>query len=357
MEHNMSKKGILVIGLAALLMTLAGCSKKEKAAPAIKRVLTETVVNKAGAKTATYPGRTKASDEANVAFRVSGTLLKVSVHKGDRVRRGQVIAQIDDRDYRTQLAATEAEYTQIKAEAERVMALYADSVGTANNYDKARYGLQQITQKRQLHRDQLADCVLRAPFDGYVQKVLKDSHETVGAGMPIVKIIADGQTEIVINIPASEYLRRGQFGTFSAHFEVLPDERFPLQLLSIAHQANVNQLYEVRLGIQGHHPQITPGMSAMVQLTLQSEGTQPVAVPLSAVKREKEVTSVFVYKDGHVRSTQVELGSPHNDGTVDVISGLEMGDQIVVSGVNTLSDGEAVELTPKTSKTNVGGLL
>ena len=326
-------------------------------APVERCVLLQTVADVQATNEMTYPGRTRASEEANVAFRVAGTLQRVTVKEGDRVRRGQVIALMDDRDDRVQLTAAEAEFTQVKAEAERVMALYADSVGTANNYDKARYGIQQITQKLQHCRDQVADCVLRAPFDGYVQSVLRDSHETVGAGMPIVTLIGEGQTEVVINIPASENLRREQFASFSARFDVLPDEQFPLQLLSISRQANVNQLYEVRLDLQGRHPQITLGMSTMVRLTYKNEGAKPISVPLSAVHHAGDATSVFVYADGKARQTAVTLGHIHNDGSVEILSGLKTGEQIVVSGVNTLTDGEAVRPAPQPSKTNVGGLL
>ena len=344
--------------LSVCCMSLTGCGKKKEAVSEPRPVLVQTVENGNGKSVTTYPGRTRASEEANVAFRVSGTLLKVTVKEGDRVRCGQVIARMDDRDYRVQLAAAEAEYTQVKAEAERVMSLYADSVATANNYDKARYGLQQITQKLQHCRDQVDDCLLRAPFDGYVRTVLHESHETVAAGMPIAGLIADGQTEVVINIPASENLRRNQFDSFTARFDVLPDEVFPLQLLSIARQANTNQLYEVRLGLTGRHPQITPGMSTQVQLTYRSEGENAIRVPLRAVMHEVGgSTSVFVYANGHLRRTTVELGQAHGDGTVEVTSGLKEGDRIVVAGVNTLSDGEAVRPTDEPSKTNVGGLL
>ncbi len=340
-----------------VLMLLTGCDKVKNQTTDGRLVLVQTVKENDVANVATYPGRTRAANEANVSFRVSGTLLKVSVHTGDHVRRGQVIAQMDDRDYRVQLAAAEAEYTQVKAEANRVMALYADSVGTANNYDKARYGLQQITQKLQHCKDQLNDCLLRAPFDGYVQNVLHDAHETVGSGMPVLSLIGQGQTEVVINIPASENLRSDQFSSFSARFDVLPGEQFPLTLLSIARQANVNQLYEVRLALQGDHPQITPGMSSMVQITFRDDDSKPALVPLSAVCRTGDASAVFVYADGRIHRTAVTLGRVHNNGNVEIVKGLKAGDQIVVSGVNTLTDGEAVRPAAQPSKTNVGGLL
>ena len=353
----MKKNAISGFFLFAVLMLTVACSKEKVTDTEGRRVLTQTVTGSNAANATTYPGRTQASEEANVAFRVAGTLLRVTVKEGDHVRRGQVIARMDDRDYRVQLAAAEAQYTQVKAEAERVISLYADSVGTANNYDKARYGLQQMEQKLQHCLDQVDDCLLRAPFDGYVRSVLREAHETVGAGMPVVSLIGDGQTEVIINIPASENLRRDQFASFSARFDVLPDEQFPLQLLSIARQANVNQLYEVRLGLQGRHPQITPGMSTMVQLSYQSDGNKLICVPLSAIRHTDDTSSVFVYADGKVHKTSVTLGHVHNNGTVEVLTGLRDGEEIVVSGVNALTDGETVRPTAKPSKTNVGGLL
>ena len=353
----MRKTTCFMMQLCAVLVLLTGCKNGKEQSNDERLVLVETVETNDASGTATYPGRTCAAEEANVSFRTAGTLLKVPVREGDHVRRGQVIAQMDDRDYRVQLAAAQAEYTKVKAEAERVMALYADSVGTANNYDKARYGLQQITQKLQHCKDQVNDCVLRAPFDGYVQSVLHDAHETVGSGMPVLQLIGQGRTEVIINIPASENLRSSQFASFSARFDVLPGEQFPLQLLSIARQANVNQLYEVRLALNGNHPQITPGMSSVVKITFSDNGPEPVLVPMNAVCRTNGAPVVFVYSDGHVHSTSVTLGRVHANGKVEVTSGLKAGDQIVISGVKTLTDGDAVRPAAKPSKTNVGGLL
>ena len=95
-----------------------------------------------------------------------------------------------------QLSATEAEYAQIKADAERVMGLYQDGGTTASNYDKARYGLQQIEAKLQNHRNQLAYARRVAPFSGPVQKRYVMGGENVSAGLPIMKILSDNALEM-----------------------------------------------------------------------------------------------------------------------------------------------------------------
>ncbi len=140
-----------------------------------------------------------------------------------------------------QLAATEAEYKQVTAAAERVIRLYEKQSVSENDYDKAVSGLQQITAKYNAHRNALADTRLTAPFDGYVQKIHYDAGETVAAGMPVVSLISSSAPEVEINIPASEFIRSDEFKTYRCSSEIYPDREFPLKLVSISRKANLNQ--------------------------------------------------------------------------------------------------------------------
>jgi RND family efflux transporter MFP subunit len=318
-----------------------------------------TVAPSGCTQTSLYPGRTRASETINMAFKVSGTLQRVPVRSGDYVRRGQLIAQMDDRDYRLQLEATEAEYRQVKAEAERVMALYDDGGTTANNYDKARYGLEQITAKYNNHKNQLADTRLVAPFDGYVQEVISDEHETVAAGMPVMKLFSAGGTEVVINIPASEFQQKDHIQGFACTFDVLPGQVFPLKLLNVASKANANQLYETRLLLEGQHAEITPGMTAMVTLTYEPQADTRVSVPSRAVFNVGAGPAVYVYDaaTGCIHMRAVQVGALHTDGTTDVVAGLRAGEQVVTAGVHHLTDGQSVTPMAAPTETNVGGLL
>ena len=83
-----------------------------------------------------YPGKVKAAEDASLSFRVSGTIRRIYVKEGARVRKGQLLADLDPTDYQIQLDATEAEYLQVKSEAERVMALYKDGGTTPAANDK-----------------------------------------------------------------------------------------------------------------------------------------------------------------------------------------------------------------------------
>jgi RND family efflux transporter MFP subunit len=302
----------------------------------------------------------KAASDVNLAFRISGPIAKMYVDVGSYVKKGQVLAEIDLRDYAIQLAATEAEYKQIKAEAERVIALYGKGSVTPNDYDKAVYGLNQITAKYDAHKNALADVKLRAPFDGYVQQRLFDAGETAGAGMPVISLISTNLPEVEINIPSSDFIRRDQFESFSCAVDIYPGKVFPLELIGIAQKANLNQLYTMRLKIKDETKQLpAPGMTTTVTVQFKAGKTALVSIPLSAVFETEDVSTVWVYnKDTQtVEARAIKMREIHTDGTVIVSEGLDEGEIVVSAGVHVLHAKEKVKLLPAVSPTNAGGLL
>lgn len=309
---------------------------------------------------ATFPGKVKAASDLDLAFKVSGTLQRIPVRQGSFVRKGGLLAEMDDRDYRTQLNATEAEYQQIKNEASRVIELYEKQSASRSDYDKAVYGLQQIEAKYEAHRHALEDTKIYAPFDCYVEKVYFDAFETVSAGLPVVAVINAGMPEVEINIPSADYLRRDLFESFSCRITLYPDKVYPLELAGISHKANLNQLYTTTLVMlpNEHSMQLpTPGMSAMVTITYRQEDHQPVQVPVSAVFTDGGASKVWVYRDGTVTAAAVTVEMMLDDGTVILDSGVEPGSLVVTAGAHTLKEGQQVRLLPPVTETNKGGML
>lgn len=350
-------KGLLMVVACAFVTACSLKKEHTQETPLVRLVEAETSVS---GGMSSFPGKTYPSDVSNVAFRVSGTIESVLVKEGDHVRRGQVIARMDSRDYQVQLDATRAEYESVKAECERIIALYNDNGTSQNNYDKARYGLQQITQKLRHAEDQLADCVVTAPFDGYVQGVLHKSHETVAAGMPVVNLFASNGIELRINIPANEYQRAKEFDHFTASFAAIPEKDYDLRLLSVAQKANANQLYEVRLLLVDESKSVTPGMTAMVTVFYDVKNLPVLTkIPSSAIFESRGHSCIFVYNqtDSTIHQREIILNSLTNDGLCLVHVRLADNERVVECGVHHLSDGDKVRPNPVPSSTNVGGLL
>lgn len=353
------KKIILVS--VAIVFLFTGCKKNDRQIEAIPIVKVYEVAKYGEEQMVSFPGKVKASSEINLAFRISGPIAKINVKEGEHIRKGEVLAEMDSRDYAIQFSATEAEYRQVKAEAERVIQLYEKESVSANDYDKAVSGLQQITAKYNAHKNALEDTKLIAPFDGYIQKCYFDKGETISAGMPVFSIISSDMPEVEINIPANEFIRRHQFDQFTCSFDIYPEQNFPLDLIAVNQKANLNQLYTVRLKMSGKKiPQLpTPGMSTIVDIYLKGENGDLYAIPINAMFEKEGQSCVWVYDENTqtVRLRNIKLSEILIDGSLVVSEGLQAGEKIVSAGVLYLSDGEKVKLLPQASKSNVGGLL
>ena len=142
----MKRFNFLLTGI--LVVLLASCSQRTQITDSKPTVKIDTVFSADGQTALQFPGRVKAAQDISLSFRVSGTILRMYVNDGTYVRKGQLLAELDPADYQIQLDAAEAEYQSVKAEAERVMALYKENVTTPDANDKAMYGLKQITDRK-----------------------------------------------------------------------------------------------------------------------------------------------------------------------------------------------------------------
>lgn len=354
-------KKIVVMVLSGFILTFSACKSEKNQKMTMKTVKVSTAVAYGENKTVAFPGKVKATSDINLAFRISGPIAKINVKEGEYVRKGQVLAEMDSRDYEIQLSATEAEYNQIKGEAERVIKLYEQESVSENDYDKAVSGLQQITAKYNAHKNALADTKLVSPFDGYIQRRYYDKDETISAGMPVFSIISSGTPEVEVNIPANDFIQRENFDSYTCTFDIYPGVDFPLDLISVNQKANLNQLYTMRLKMRTveNHSLPSPGMSTMVTINFKPENTNLVSIPLTSMFEQDGKAAVWVYQPSQhiVQLRYVKASEIPTDGTVIISEGLKAGDVVVSAGVHTLHDGEQVKLLPEVSQSNAGGML
>lgn len=340
---------------------MSACGGKSDEKRDIQSVRVEKVESNDEKNLLQYPGKVKAAQDIDLAFRVSGTIDRILVKDGDFVKAGQLLAEMDPTDYEIQFKGTEAKYKEVKAEADRVIALYKTGGTTANNYDKAVYGLEQITALYNHHKDQLGYTRLYAPFNGYIQKHVFEAHETVGAGMPVLSMISSGIPEVEINLPAAEFIRRSQFRRFHCTFEIYPDKVFPLKLIGVTRKANANQLYTMRLQLDSKDmPVPSAGMNTMVSIFYDDMADHSMQVPGSSVLHKEGKSYVFVYHadKGNVRLCEVSMVKALSNGRYVVNSdGLKPGDTVVSAGIHFIKDGETVKVVAPVSSTNIGGLL
>ena len=346
--------------LLSILTILWGCTgNNEEQNEIIRKVKIEPVQQADSLAVKYYPGIMKGAGEVNLAFRVAGPIKKILVKEGDYVKQGQLVAQMDTRDYEIQLQVAQAQHDQVEAEAGRVIELYNRKSVNENDYDKAVSGLKMVEAQLKNAKDQLNDTKLHAPVSGYIQKVNFLENEMTDAGMPVVSMIDVDYYLVEVEIPVSLYVERDAIISFTGVQPSVSDKTFDLQLLSYSKKANNNQLYRMQLRLNpDNRLKLAPGMDVQVRIVLGTNGSMQTCVPLTALFNEKGKTFVWVYQSGqNVEKREVVTGKLTGDGRIRISDGLKPEEQIVVAGVNNLSDNERVEPLEPVSETNVGGLL
>ena len=322
---------------------LTGCkpkatAHKEVPLPNVKTAVAQSI---GSTRTMTYPGRIQPAKDVNLSFRVAGPVAAIHFREGQHVCTGDTLAEIEERDYAIQLAATAGSATQ-------------------NDYDKARYGLEQIAALYHAHQNALNDTKMLAPFDGYVQQVLFEAGETVGAGMPVISLISDGAPIVKVDIPAADFVNIDRAVRRWCTVDVLPGRTFGLRLIDITKKANLNQLFTARYALIPASDGTVPnsGISTGVCIEYPTGDASSVKIPATALFEEQGQTCLWVIGSGNiVRKRAVTAIDIDRDGYAYITSGLEDGETVVTAGVNSLKDGAQVRVLPGKSATNPGNLL
>ncbi len=358
METTSLKKITAFTGM--ILMLFISCSGDPSKESTPRIVKTESIRSHTTTLTRQYPGTIRASSDVRLSFRVAGPISKVFVTEGENVDKDQLLAKIDPRDYKIQLQATEARYHEVKAEAERIMALHKKGKVSDNEYDKAVSGLKQITAKYESHKNALEDTRLMAPYAGNINKIFFDSNETVDAGMPVVSLTNTQQFEIVTHIPAAEYLNKNQFEKFTCRPLENPQDEWPLALKNIVSEANLNGLYPMYFNLKNpDEHQLLSGMSVEVTITYKTSNGNLFIVPSTAIFKDEKNSKVWLLDTttNTVHHKPVKIIRINTSGQAIVEGRLQAGATVISAGVHSLHQGEQVSEMEEPSKSNVGNLL
>lgn len=341
---------------------LTACKKTEQPETQRRSVLLTQPTHAEKTTVKTYSGRVYEAQTINLGFKVAGQISKIYVQEGDFVRQGQLVAQLDDKDYRLGVEALQIQYDQVKDEVNRSRILFEQHSLSANDYEKAEAGLRQLKVQLQSKRNQIAYTRLYAPTDGYVQSVNFSPAEMVDAGTAVLSLMNTSQMEVVTDIPAETYLMRDQVTEYSCHLDgTEQNHEWPMRLLSLLPQADGDQLYRLRLAFDRKPEQtITAGMNIEVRLRIAASSDQEnrLTLPLNAIFRNGKQTCVWVLRpDSTVEQRPITVADEIRGDRVIVTEGLKGNEQIVRAGVHALQPGEKVKVLEKPSETNVGGLL
>jgi len=336
----------VVLIMAAALVSCGG-SEPPPQREVVRPVKLLTVGSGMAGAPRVYPGRIEAKDRVELSFRVGGPLIEFPVREGASVRAGGVVARIDPRDFRIRLEAAQAERERTTADFGRHASLYAKDAVSQLQLDQARAAMEVAQARLDDARAALKDTTLYAPYSAQVAQRLVDNYQEVRPGQPIVSLVSLGEVKVEVDVPEGLVSRakRGLEVRVAAMVDARPGEEFELDLFEVALQADsATGTYRTTFVMpQPEGLVLLPGMAVQVIAYPDQQDARPV-IPAVAIGSGPEGSMVWVVdRDSMtVSSRAVTTGGLTGSDSVEILAGLEPGETIATSAVQSLRDGMTI---------------
>jgi len=348
-----------VLALSLVAVALAGCGGADAPAAPPRAVLVVHPDAAGDPGGLSFAGEVRAREESALSFRVGGKLVRRLVDVGDRVRRGQVLAELDPQDFelqaraaQAQLAAAEGELARAAADRARYAQLARQQLVSRSALDAQESAYAAASGQAKAARasyDGARNAVgyarLLAPGDGVIALRQAEAGQVVAAGQAVFGLAADGAREVAIALPEARVhdFKVGQ----PAQVELwnAPGRRLPARIREISPAADPQmRTYAARVALDDATVAADGlGQSARAYFAAAPGGAR-LAVPLAAVQPAPDGGKALWVVDAatsRVRLVPVRLG-PYAEDSVPVLSGVSAGDWIVAAGGHLLREGDAV---------------
>jgi membrane fusion protein, multidrug efflux system len=298
-------------------------------------------------------------NQTTVKSKVAAEVRQISVKEGDKVARGQIIAQLDVADLQARLASQQASLDEARARLalaeknrETNLALLKQNFisqnaydGIASSADVGQASVRAAEAQWQIARRAMDDAVVRSPMDGIISKRFVQPGEKINFDSPLAAIVSLNQMELEAPVPASEIplMRAGQI----VHFNVdgFSGRAFTGKVARINPSAeNGSRSIMVYISVDNADNALKGGMFAKGNITLEKSAAVPV-VPLGALLDDKGQTVVHQIVDGKIVAQPVSVGVRNEDeGVAEIKSGASEGAIVIAVKLDAIKPGAQVTL-------------
>ena len=341
-------------GLALVVAAvLAGCEQPVEAPEIVRPARVIRIAEPGDLNNRALPGRAQAVEEVNLSFDVPGTVASRPVTVGDEVEEGQVLAQLDDRDYRNQRDAASAARDRARANFERVKIAAQSGAVSKQELDDARAQLEVREAELSIKQKAVEDSTIKAPRAGTISATYVEVFTSVRAKEPIVRLLDTSSIEMIVQVPENLISLSSSVDEAWVVFDAFPNQRVPATITEISNEASeTTRTFPVTLLMeQPEDFKILPGMAGRARGRIDESlraSTPEYHVPMSAIftpneKAEKGKNFVWVVDEASntVARREVSTGSLTRHGIV-IDSGIVSGELVVISGANSLTEGQQV---------------
>jgi membrane fusion protein (multidrug efflux system) len=289
------------------------------------------------------PGLVRPWVELKVVAEVRGRIVAKNVTEGQRINKGDILAVIDDRDYRNAVTSAKASFRAAKAAHDRIAALFQDQLATQTQMDDSLAAME--TTKAALDNAflSLERCEIRSPMAGIADKVYLENGQFMASGDLVANILQIDRVKVQVGIPESDVDAVRRVRTFNIVIDALDARTFEGSYHYLAKSTDsLARSYRLEIEVNNPSGEILPDMFTRVEIVKRSVDNS-LAVPLFALVNQKETKAVFLADNGHARLVPVHTGIQEG-WQVQVTDGLAPGAQVIVVGQRDVNDGDPIKI-------------
>ncbi|MCP4724635.1 MAG: efflux RND transporter periplasmic adaptor subunit [bacterium] len=330
----------------------------------IRPVRYQKIYSTGGERIRSFSGVAQAGQESRLSFKVPGTISRLAVRVGERVRKGNVIAELDKRDFELRVRQANDALEQAKAQErlarstyDRVRGLFENNNASRSDLDNAKSAsdaaaasLRSAQRALEIAELQRSYTTLSAPVDGTISSVDVEVNENASAGQIIAALTSGTRMEVTVGIPEVLIAEIREGGRVTVRFGSIPNKDFQATITEVAVSTTMQlATYPVTVRLDRQDDAIRPSMAADVDFSFETQGgRERFLVPGFSVGEDDNGRFVFIVMPnddgtGMVQRKTVTVGDLISDG-YEILEGLQDGDLVVTAGVSKIRDGQKVKL-------------
>lgn len=287
-------------------------------------------------------GKTESDKNVTVTAKMGGQIVKMYVDKGQSVKKGTLLAQIDSDPVVKGMDEVKNQLEFAKTVFEKQKALWDQKIGSEIQFLQAKNNVDALEKRLISLKEQLEMSRITAPVDGTVDQVFPKEGENTGPGAPVFRIVNTSSLKVTAEV-AEAYAGKVKEGKEAEIF--FPD--IPLTQSSRIRMAGneihpMNRTFQIEMGLASQVPSIKANMITYVRIK-DYENKNAISVPLNIVQRSDAGEYIYVEQQGVARKKTIRTGLT-SGSVVEVLSGLSEGENIITEGYQNLVDGQKITL-------------
>ncbi|MTI87830.1 MAG: efflux RND transporter periplasmic adaptor subunit [Balneolaceae bacterium] len=288
----------------------------------------------------------EAEQEATIVSKVRGILTEIKVEEGDVVQKGQVIATIEDEQYRIEAQRAKATLDRLHNDYQRNKELYEKELVAAETYQNTQYEYESQKSAYELAKLNLEHTNIKAPIGGVISERFVKEGNMIGTDQQVFRVTDFSPLQAILHIPEHEMskIKKGQTALLKA--DALPNQTFEGHVERISPVINPETgTFKVTVYVDETRNVLRPGMFGRIKIVYDTRlNTQ--MIPKAAVISEDQNQSVFVIKDSLAFKRNIRTGYG-NGVRIEILEGLEDGEMVVTIGQGSLQDSSKVNIVTR----------